>query len=76
MLVLLVLNVSADRLQVVVRVRQKRMILKVISLLEANRYQEAFGILRDHAPVEAYFLDGEIPDVKVCMTLLEDARIG
>ena len=76
MLVLLVLNVSADRLQVVVRVRQKRMILKVISLLEANRGREAFGILRDHAQVEAYFLDGVKPDVKVCMTLLEDAFLG
>lgn len=76
MLVLLVLNGSADHIQVLVNVRQKNARLKVIALLEENKEKEAFEFLKSRAQVEGYYPAGIVPDIKVQMTLVEDMCVG
>jgi len=72
MYALLVLKENGRGLQVVVRVSEKRMKERLVSLLEDNQGREAFELLKNRAEVEEYIPQGARPQVATAFTLVEE----
>ena len=73
MQILLILNKQpSQEMRVIVRVHQKSLRKKVVSLLEGNRDREAFELLLKKAEVETYLKPGEKAHIRPVLTLIED----
>ena len=60
----MVLNQNTIKTRVLVKLKERRMKDKVVSLLEKDCVREAFELLREKAEVEAYFPRGARLNVK------------
>ena len=68
----MILNQNTKEIRVLVKLTERRMKDRVITLLEENRGREAFDFLMTKAEVESYVPLGCCPAVRPDVTLFED----
>ncbi|MBI3601482.1 MAG: hypothetical protein HY209_01100 [Candidatus Omnitrophica bacterium] len=63
---------TSEKLRIIVKLNQKDLKDRVITLLEENKDREAFDILYKEAQVETYLAPGERIPIRPVVTLSEE----